>query len=425
MISILLLGGTRISLSTPYLREDRRGRRGRRRQKRHATGSGSYPVLEALGIEDRATPATRSELALHLVQTASYREAAQMLERRGLKVDVSTLVRVTSAVAEQSLRLRDAALEAARAVPIPADGPLARKRVRLSLDGGRVRTREPRRGRRTKKGRHSFRTPWREPRVLVIDLLDEDGAPDRLRLPLYDATLGNARASWGLLIGYLRLLGAAHAEVIEFIADGAPWIWDQIERLRTEAEIPDERIVEVIDFSHAAERLSMCIELIKTLPKAKRQRMFERLRHQLRHEPRGIEVLIETVLAHAVTRRGKAVKKALSYFDKHCERMRYADFDRQKLPVGSGQVESAVRRVVNLRFKAPGTFWTEQRLEGLLHLRAAFKAGRWDEVFTGVLTSTFLTPAFGVPGHDGSPQSAQVIELPQSKPTAIQRRKAS
>ena len=36
-------------------------------------------------------------------------------------------------------------------------GPLAGKRVRVSLDGGRVRIRRRRRGRKTAKGRHGFR----------------------------------------------------------------------------------------------------------------------------------------------------------------------------------------------------------------------------------------------------------------------------
>jgi len=92
--SVLLLGGTRLVFETPYLREDRRGRRGRRRHKRGAQGAGCYPVLEALGIADRVSPATRSEIALHVVQAASYREAAAMLSRRGLACDVSHLVRM-------------------------------------------------------------------------------------------------------------------------------------------------------------------------------------------------------------------------------------------------------------------------------------------------------------------------------------------
>src|SRR5713101_8695718 len=39
--SVLLLGGTRLVLETPYLREDRRGRRGRRRHARGPYGAGA------------------------------------------------------------------------------------------------------------------------------------------------------------------------------------------------------------------------------------------------------------------------------------------------------------------------------------------------------------------------------------------------
>ena len=86
-----------------------------------------------------------------MVQAASYREAAAMLARRGLACDVSSLVRISTATAETSSRLRDAALAAALSLPVPPHGPLAGKRVRVSLDGGRVRIRRRRRGRKTAK----------------------------------------------------------------------------------------------------------------------------------------------------------------------------------------------------------------------------------------------------------------------------------
>src|SRR2546423_6648998 len=252
MTSVLLLGGTRMVIKTPYLREDRRGRRGRRRRTRGPHGAGCYPVLEALGIADRVSPATRSEIALHVVQAASYCEAAAMLARRGLACDVSSLVRISTATAGASTCLRDAALAAALRVPVPSAGPLAGKRVRVSLDGGRVRIRRTHRGRKTAKGRHGFSTPWREPRLLVIDILDAQGQPDRLRLPLYDVLIGDAEAVWALLIGYLRLLGAAYADVVEFIADGAEWIWKRGERLSTLAEIPAAQLVEGLELYHAS-----------------------------------------------------------------------------------------------------------------------------------------------------------------------------
>ena len=212
--SVLLLGGTRILLETPSLREDRRGRRGRHRRTRGPSGAGCYPVLEALGIADRVSPATRAEVALPVGQAASSREAAAMLARRGLACDVSSLVRISTATAEASIRLRDAALAAALRVPVPRDGPWAGKRVRGSLDGGRVRLRRTHRGRKTATGRHGFSTPWREPRLLVIAILDEQGRPDRLRLPLYDVLIGDAEAVWALLLGYLRLLGDTVVKIL-------------------------------------------------------------------------------------------------------------------------------------------------------------------------------------------------------------------
>ena len=54
--------------------------------------------------------------------------------------------------------------------------------------------------------------------MLVIDMLDKDGQPDRLRLPLYDVLIGDAEALWALRIGSVRLLGAASADVV----DGSP-----------------------------------------------------------------------------------------------------------------------------------------------------------------------------------------------------------
>src|SRR4030095_13142399 len=110
------LGGPASSLRPPICaRTDGAGGGGGggREGNRGARGPGFYPVLGCLGIADRVSPASRSEIALHMVQAASYLEAAHMLGRRGLTCDVSSLMRISTATAEASTRLRDAALETA------------------------------------------------------------------------------------------------------------------------------------------------------------------------------------------------------------------------------------------------------------------------------------------------------------------------
>jgi hypothetical protein len=158
--------------------------------------------------------------------------------------------------------------------------------------------------------------------VLVIDLLDAQGQPARLGLPLYEALIGDAEVTWALVIGSLRLLGAAHAEVVEFIADGAAWIWDRTERLTRLAEIPAAKLVEVLDFSHASPYLYETITTDRRLSKTQRQALYKRWRHALRHQADGVEVVLEALRVLATTQRDKAITRALRYVEVHAHRMR-------------------------------------------------------------------------------------------------------
>jgi hypothetical protein len=91
----------------------------------------------------------------------------------------------------------------------------------------------------------------------------------------------------------LRRLGAASADVVECIADGAEWIWKRVGRLRTLAEIPASKVVEVLDFYQASQYLSETIATCRTMPKTQRQALYKRLRHALRHQADGGEVVLE------------------------------------------------------------------------------------------------------------------------------------
>lgn len=54
--------------------------------------------------------------------------------------------------------------------------------------------------------------------------------------------------------------------------------------------------------------------------------------------------------------------------------------NNKKVPIGSGAVESAVRRIVNMRMKGNARFWLEENGEGMLLMRSYLKAGRIDDL---------------------------------------------
>ena len=67
----------------------------------------------------------------------------------------------------------------------------------------------------------------------------------------------------------------------------------------------------------------------------------------------------------------------MAYFFKNRQRLGYKEMIDLKMPIGSGAIESAIRRVVNLRLKSPCIFWNEDTAEEVLLLRAYYKSGRW------------------------------------------------
>jgi hypothetical protein len=73
----------------------------------------------------------------------------------------------------------------------------------------------------------------------------------------------------------------------------------------------------------------------------------------------------------------QAIRTHRDYLIKNQSRMTYAKLVALKLPIGSGAIESTVRRVINLRLKGASLFWCRASAEAILLLRSYYKAGRW------------------------------------------------
>ena len=63
------------------------------------------------------------------------------------------------------------------------------------------------------------------------------------------------------------------------------------------------------------------------------------------------------------------------------------------MPIGSGAIESAIRRVINMRVKSNAVYWIRDNAETIIRLRAWIKAGRAEELFH---YTTYVTPTLAL-----------------------------
>jgi hypothetical protein len=143
-----------------------------------------------------------------------------------------------------------------------------------------------------------------------------------------------------------------------------------------------------VDFSHAVEHLGKIAALKSRWTAAERQAWIVRQRRRLlKGEIEEVQAGIDTVCG---TRPGKALKRERDYFKPNGGkgRMDYARVAALKLPIGSGAIESAIRRVVNLRLKGPSIYWQKTSAEAVLLLRSYYKAGRWNHLERQAFTTT-------------------------------------
>jgi hypothetical protein len=373
---VRLLGGLAITVMTLYCSP-----RGRTGKGRGSEGTGLYPELAAYRISEGSSPNAQAEVG-RLVGQLPIEQARAELARRGLELDEKAVRRIAGELGEQMLATRTRDLLRFRAGDLPAGDEFAGKRVSVGIDGGRVRV-------RTviekilvggKKKRRKFRIEWREPKVVILFQTDEKGRMAKGSRPVIDGTLQGPDALIELVAFHLYRLGAAKAKLVTFTADGAPWIWARLDWVIAEVKLDPARVVEVLDWCHGVHHLSLALAALN-LAEDQRQELYNQLRALLRAGKS--RVVLATLEALAAARaRNEPVWREIGYLTRHSEagRLRYDCFRSRGVPLGSGAIESTIRRVINLRLKGNSIYWTESNAEAVFQLRAAVVSGRWEEI---------------------------------------------
>ena len=338
--------------------------------------TGQFPADVELDIENTEfSPGVRRMNAL-VGQAAPFEHGRQQLELlAGLKVTAKSVERVAEAVgagiaAQERVEIQRAVqldLPIVIGEPIPIlyvqmDGtgiPVVKKETagrQGKIDGQPAHTRE------AKLGCVFTQAGWDEEGFAIRD-------PDSTTYTGAIETAGN----FGNRL-YLEAWnrGWSHAIKKVVVGDGAAWIWNLADQ-----HFPGA--IQIVDLYHARQHLW---DLARRLHPndAPAQKRWLGL-HQKRWLDQGkIEKLVAS-LRTIVSTNAEVLEKLRTeadYFETHTERMRYPQFRKQHLFVGSGVIEAGCKSVIGSRLKQSGMFWTVDGANSILALRCCHLNGRFE-----------------------------------------------
>ena len=166
--------------------------------------------------------------------------------------------------------------------------------------------------------------------------------------------------------------GWSRAENKVVIGDGAEWIWNIAKQYFPGA-------IEIVDLFHARQHLWALARKLYPNQEAGQKRWMMVHQHML--DEGKMEGLVQSLRSiHAdnpeVTEK---IRIEAAYFENNAERMRYPEFRRQHLFVGSSVIEAGCKTVIGSRCKQSGMFWTVRGANAILALRCCQGNGRFED----------------------------------------------
>jgi len=166
--------------------------------------------------------------------------------------------------------------------------------------------------------------------------------------------------------------GLSNAEKVVILGDGARWV-------RNLAQTHFHDAIQIIDLYHAREHISNLSGLCFVADEKQVARW--RIRWWTDLDEGGVEKIIRQA-RDKLPQNSEAKEKAeleINYLSENKERMRYADFRKQGLFVGSGVVEAGCKTVIGQRLKRSGMEWSVRGANAIISLRCTFLSGRMED----------------------------------------------
>ncbi len=335
---------------------------------------GVAPLDRDLDIEGtQYSPGVRRLLAVVGGETAFARGRVLLAELTGVEVTVKAVERQARAIgADVAARAESDRLQAAlRGFPPQPGEPLGTLYIEMDGTGIPV-TAATSAGRPGKDGAPARTREVKLGCVFTQTALDAAGRPVRdARSTTYTGAIENAEAFGRRIYHEAWRRGLHRAERHVVIGDGAAWIWNV-----SHSYFPDA--IEIVDIYHAREHLWELSRQLFPLDRKQRRHWVRRRQKQL--DEGRIEHLVRSLrgIQAETPELAETLRIQAAYFEGHAERMRYAEFRRQGLFVGSGVIEAGCRTVGG-RLKRSGMFWTVDGANAITALRCAHLSNRFDD----------------------------------------------
>ena len=198
---------------------------------------------------------------------------------------------------------------------------------------------------------------------------------------IYGATLASVKMAgeiWRTVV-----VGAGHVSTssIHAVADGADAIFNTFNE---QFDTSGGKAKFTVDFYHVDEHLGLAAESIA--PAGKKEWLHQQhgwlLENQVSEVLRTLEARFEPPGQELAPVRG-----VHQYIAKRKEHMDYAGARAAGLPIGSGELESGHRHVIQQRLKIAGAWWTIQNVEAMLQLRSTRANNDWDRYWLELATN--------------------------------------
>ena len=336
---------------------------------------GQFPMDVDLDIEDtELSPGVRRMMAAVGHEAAFDQGREQLKLLAGLTVTTKAVERTAETIGEDIERRqqqeRQRALQLELPIPIGPRIPI----LYVEMDGtGIPVVRKETEGRAGKQDGQPAHT--REAKLGCLftqTTVDEEGYPIRDEASTtYVGTIESAEEFGRRLYAEAWRRGWARAAKKVVLGDGAEWIWNQ-----ADLHFPDA--TQIVDLYHAREHLwDLSAKLYPSDSPA--QRRWVMVRKDKLDDGR-IEALVRSLRSVATSHPELAeeIHTEANYFEGNKERMRYPEFRKQGLFVGSGVIEAGCKTVLG-RLKRSGMFWTVRGANAIIALRCCQLSGRFED----------------------------------------------